>query len=117
MERIAHWWNGSWGSLVRKDVWLDRLDDGRFEIRWSGGDWGESRRVGRVGRCWRREPAAVTEALRSLLGDDLGAWKDLEAISRSLPPRESQPAREGSAAVRGSGTPGPGTAAGPRTGS
>lgn len=90
VERIAHWWNGSWGSLARKDVWLDRLDDGRFEIRWSGGDWGESSPAKREGCCWRRNPAGVIAALNSLLGDDLGAWRDLEAISRSLPPRDAQ---------------------------
>jgi hypothetical protein len=39
--QIGHWWNGHWGRLARRDVWLDQRPDGVFEIRWSGGDWGE----------------------------------------------------------------------------
>ncbi len=89
-ETLAHWWNGHWGYLVRRDVWLDRRPDGVFEIRWSGGDWGERSPAHREGKCWRSTPQGALAALRSLLGDDLSAWKDLEALARSLPPRGSQ---------------------------
>ncbi|MEU1751980.1 hypothetical protein ABZ436_04875 [Micromonospora matsumotoense] len=27
-EQVSRWWNGSWGRLTRRDVWLSR------EVRW-----------------------------------------------------------------------------------
>lgn len=39
MRVLAHWWNGAPGGLPRRDVWVELLDDGRYQVRWRGGEW------------------------------------------------------------------------------
>jgi hypothetical protein len=69
---LVHWWNGSWGRLTRRDVWLEQLDDGRLRVRWRGGAWRD-----RDGRYVTRSPKVATAVCRALLGDDLSQWREL----------------------------------------
>lgn len=71
MELIGHWWNGQWGTLGRRDVWLEQLDDGRFRVRWRGRDWRD-----RDGQYVTRSAKVAVAAVRSLV-DDGGTWKQL----------------------------------------
>jgi len=70
MERRKHWWNGTWGRLARRDVYL--YEDGG---RW----WVESRQGGAEGRSrWFEHPDedAALEQVRLLL-DGPGSWRQL----------------------------------------
>lgn len=73
-EQLAHWWNGSWGGrYVRRDVWVERLDDGRYQVRWRGGEWRD-----RDGCLWRVERVDAWAAVRELIGDGTG-WTRVDA--------------------------------------
>jgi hypothetical protein len=37
-QLLAHWWNGQWGRMARRDVWVELLDEG-YQVRIRGGDW------------------------------------------------------------------------------
>ena len=37
--RLAHWWNGAHSTLVRRDIFVEQLPDGRYQVRWHGGEW------------------------------------------------------------------------------
>ena len=70
MERRKHWWNGTWGRLARRDVYL-------FE---DGGKWlVEGRDGGAEGRStwydFDDEDAAV-DCVRGLLNGP-GEWREL----------------------------------------
>jgi hypothetical protein len=68
---LYHWWNGSWGTMTRRDVWLEELDDGRLLIRWHGGDWRD-----RDGRYVTGRPRVAIAVLRALLDTD-SSWRSL----------------------------------------
>lgn len=42
---VRHWWNGNWGRLARRDVYI-RTDGSTFEL--------ELREGGSDGRAWKR---------------------------------------------------------------
>jgi hypothetical protein len=70
MERRKHWWNGTWGRLARRDVYL-------FE---DGGKWlVEGREGGAEGRSkwydFENEDAAL-DCVRGLLAGP-GEWREL----------------------------------------
>lgn len=69
---LHHWWNGSWGSWTRRDVWLEELTDGRWLVRWRGGDWRD-----RDGRYVTSSPKTAVAVLRALLGEDLSGWREI----------------------------------------
>lgn len=71
MQLVTHWWNGTWGTMTRRDVWLEQLDDGRFQVRWRGGDWRD-----RDGRYITRSPKVAVAAVRALLSTGTG-WREL----------------------------------------
>lgn len=70
MERRKHWWNGVWGKLSRRDVFLYRDGD-----RWLV----EARRGGAEGGSrWfeqDQENAALEDVRRLLVGP--GEWREL----------------------------------------
>jgi len=71
---VEHWWNGSWGTMTRRDVWLEAGDHQVFRVRWRGGDWRE-----RDGVFHTTEARVAVNVLSELLGDvptDNG-WKRL----------------------------------------
>lgn len=74
---VEHWWNGIWGRMARRDVWLYRHEDvpegdpGAWELHVvNGWDWT---------RSWRyRREGTARAYLRHLLGtNDLGEFKDI----------------------------------------
>jgi hypothetical protein len=77
MRTLAHWWNGAWGGMVRKDVWVELLDDGRYDVHWHGGDWRD-----RDGHYRTRDRHVAWWAVRELIGDGEG-WirSDLAPLS------------------------------------
>lgn len=68
-ELLAHWWNRSWGTMTRKDVWVEQLPDGRYQVRWRGGRWRD-----RDGVCWRSSRDDAWTAVKGLL-EDGSDWK------------------------------------------
>jgi hypothetical protein len=74
-ETVHHWWNGTWGRLNRRDVYV-RTDGATFDV--------EVRLGGASGRRWRREfttlPDAVDEAARHRAADQ--TWRDVTAAHR-----------------------------------
>jgi hypothetical protein len=70
MERRKHWWNGSWGRLARRDIYLSVDAD-----TW----WVEARTGGAEGQCRRYEFDNVDTAMdcvRGLLAQP-GRWREL----------------------------------------
>lgn len=70
MERRKHWWNGSWGRLTRRDVYLWE-DGGRWLV--------EARRGGAEGHSnWAEYPDAdaALDAVRNLF-DPAPGWREL----------------------------------------
>jgi hypothetical protein len=70
MERRKHWWNGTWGRLARRDVYL-------FED--AGHWWVESREGGADGRSRRYEftdEESATDCVSGLLAQP-GNWREL----------------------------------------
>jgi hypothetical protein len=72
MERLGHWWNGVAGGLARKDVWAERLDDGRFQVRWRGGEW-----LDRDGSYRTGDERVAVAAVRALVGARAEGWRRL----------------------------------------
>jgi len=75
VKELAHWWNGFWGGkYVRRDVRVELLDDGRYQVRWRGGEWTDRDGCYRTGnklQAW----AAVRELI-----DDGEDWKRVDRI-------------------------------------
>lgn len=70
MERRTHWWNGSWGRLGRRDVYLYQ-DGGQWRV--------EARRGGAEGgSTWSEHPDrdTATDRVRDLLTGP-GRWREL----------------------------------------
>ena len=67
VELLAHWWTESWEMTTRRDVWAERLADGRYQVRWRGGEWRDT-----DGVCWRDTKRAAWVAVRELIGDGEG---------------------------------------------
>ncbi len=71
VRTLAHWWNGRWGGMTRRDVWVDLLDDGRYQVRWRGGAWRD-----RDGLWCGPNKHAAWATVRKLLADG-GEWKKM----------------------------------------
>lgn len=71
MTRLGWWWNRSWGTMTRRDVWLDQDDADRFVIRWRCWDLRD-----RDGLYRTADPAKVIAFLKALLGEDKSAWQE-----------------------------------------
>ncbi len=71
MERRKHWWNGTWGRLARRDIYL-------FE---DAGSWMvEARHGGAEGRSRRYEFADEQAAMACVDGllTQPGDWRELQ---------------------------------------
>ena len=67
-KRLAWWWNGSWGTLTRRDVWLEHDSDrDLFQLRWKVGSYDEEQR-------FYLDGAKVVQDLRGLLGEKKTGW-------------------------------------------
>ncbi|MFC4016424.1 hypothetical protein ACFOW4_00455 [Micromonospora sp. GCM10011542] len=81
-EVTGRWWNGIWGRLGRRDVWLTR------EVRWKVVARAGDAETGRVLR-WEfdSEPEALALVQRVLDADAGGRWREQIGDAASLPPQ------------------------------
>ncbi|MEU7802579.1 hypothetical protein AB0B10_25300 [Micromonospora arborensis] len=71
MDVVGRWWNGSWGRIARRDIWL-LLDGRRWCVRGRvGGDDGRE-----VLHEFDDEQTARAMVSR-MMGTSAGAWRDL----------------------------------------
>ncbi|MET8912403.1 hypothetical protein [Micromonospora sp. NPDC004551] len=77
-EVVRRWWNGIWGRLTRRDVWLVR------ETRWTVMARAGDTESGKVLR-WEfdSEPQALEMVDRLLRADTAGQWREQD---RGTPP-------------------------------
>lgn len=77
-EVVRRWWNGVWGRLTRRDVWLVR------ETRWTVMARAGDAESGKVLR-WEfdSEPDALQMVDRLLRADTAGRWREQD---RGAPP-------------------------------
>jgi hypothetical protein len=59
-----HWWNGSWGTMTRRDVWLETSEHEVIRVRWRGGDWRD-----RDGVFHTTNPTVAINVLVELMGE------------------------------------------------
>src|SRR5262245_7776770 len=91
MELRARWWNGRWGRLARRDIWLKHDQVWRVEARKGDGD----------AKIWshdyptEHEARAAIAAMMKRTGGP-GEWQDLTKITTDW-----------SRQVRGKNTPPP----------
>ncbi len=90
MERVfKHWWNGKFGRIARRDVfvWTDGHHRWEVEAR-RGGANGPSRRQAVHGE---REALELAQRWRDMGGDN---WRDVSRLYRDPPaPRDDRSAR------------------------
>lgn len=76
MELVGRWWNGIWGQLARRDIWLYR--ESVWHVHAREGDTESSREL-----KWQfpdeRAARAMVERLMQARGP--GEWRDLTDIS------------------------------------
>ncbi|WP_231605728.1 hypothetical protein [Micromonospora sp. HK10] len=84
-EVIRRYWNGVWGRLARRDVWLVR------QTRWMVVARAGDTETGKVLR-WEfdAEPEAVRMVERLLRADTAGQWREQTGGRPLTPPRRSQ---------------------------
>jgi len=72
MERVGHWWNGSWGALTRRDVELF-AGRGRWRvIARQGGAEGRE-------RVWEYDSEQQARSwVRRCLDDQTGQWRQMQ---------------------------------------
>ncbi|MCW3815828.1 hypothetical protein ONA91_15390 [Micromonospora sp. DR5-3] len=77
MEEVARrWWNGVWGRLARRDVWLVR------ETRWKVIGRAGDTETGKVLRWeFETEPEAMLMVDRLLRAETAGQWREQEAAA------------------------------------
>ncbi|MEV0731966.1 hypothetical protein [Polymorphospora sp. NPDC050346] len=72
MEQRKHWWNGKWGRLARRDVYL-RADGDRWHVEQRAGG------ADGVPRFYEFDSEDdALDAVRALL-DGPGTWRELSA--------------------------------------
>ncbi len=72
---VRHWWNGTWGRLARRDVYI-RTDGATFEL--------ELREGGTEGRSWKRsyDELAQAELEAARHRDPAMRWTDISGAHR-----------------------------------
>jgi hypothetical protein len=95
-RRLAHAWNGQWGTMSRKDVRVFGLDDvGRYAVEWTGGEWTD-----RAGRLTRAGLDDVLAAVRELIAASPGDWRESSVNDRYADPTQDEiEVREAVAAI------------------
>ena len=86
VELVGRWWNGHWGRMARRDIWLSR----------AGGDWHVRARDGAGGGRevhydFDREYEARAMVER-LIAAAPGGWKDITRLVRK--PQTDPPGRD-----------------------
>ncbi|MER7168206.1 hypothetical protein ABT336_19325 [Micromonospora sp. NPDC000207] len=78
MEQRRHWWNGKWGRLARRDVFLRVDADHWYVEQRAGGAEGVSRFYEHTG------PDEAEETVRALL-DGADTWRELSPRPSGTP--------------------------------
>jgi hypothetical protein len=79
-ELVGRWWNGVWGRLTRRDVWLAR------EVRWHVVARAGDSETGKVLR-WQFDTEDEARAMvRRLVQADGGQWREQVGDSATQPP-------------------------------
>lgn len=88
MELVGRWWNGIWGQLARRDIWLYRQAAWHVHAREGDSETGRELR-------WQFQSEAEARAMvdRLMRARGPGEWRDLTEIStrRRAPPAPDQP--------------------------
>jgi hypothetical protein len=80
MALVGRWWNGKWGRLVRRDIWL--TSESVWHVRARQGDAETGREL--QWRCSTEEEArAMVERL--MRADQPADWRDLTDVTRRSP--------------------------------
>jgi hypothetical protein len=67
--------------MTRRDVWVDHMDDGRYQVRWHGGEWRD-----RDGSYRTTDKKVVWRILQGLIRQDGGeGWKRVDGLSAGKP--------------------------------
>jgi hypothetical protein len=90
VELVQRWWNGRFGRLARRDVWLER--DTTWRVRARDGD-GDS-----PTKTWTFNNRAEADALvhRLITAEPADGWKDITDISSQSPKRDQVAGRASS---------------------
>ncbi|MFI7650520.1 hypothetical protein ACIBTZ_31255 [Micromonospora sp. NPDC049460] len=85
-EEVRRWWNGIWGRLARRDVWLIR------RTRWTVVARAGDTETGKVLRWeFETEPEALRMVDRLLRADGAGQWREQGRGGPSGSPRGREP--------------------------
>lgn len=80
VDLLGRWWNGRWGRLARRDIWLSRTVQWQVTARRGNSETGEVLR-------WHfdSEQQARDMVVRLQTAPDSGDWREQDA-SRAAPP-------------------------------
>ncbi|MEU1812354.1 hypothetical protein [Micromonospora aurantiaca (nom. illeg.)] len=79
-ELVTRWWNGVWGRLTRRDVWLAR------EVWWHVIARAGDSETGRVLRWEFDTEDAARQMVRRLVQADGGRWREQPTDVATQPP-------------------------------
>jgi hypothetical protein len=69
-KRLGWWWNQSWGTMTRRDVWLEQnILTRQFRLRWRLGHESEKRYAS-------PNPLIVIDFLKQLIGEKKTGWQE-----------------------------------------
>jgi hypothetical protein len=82
VELVQRWWNGRFGRLARRDVWLERDTTWRVRARQGDGD--------SPIKTWTFDNRAQADALvhRLITAEPADGWKDITDVSARSPKRD-----------------------------
>ncbi|MEU8014599.1 hypothetical protein AB0B74_01390 [Micromonospora parva] len=79
-ELEGRWWNGVWGRLARRDVWLAR------EVRWHVTARAGDSETGKVLRWKFDTEDEARQMVQRLVQADGGKWREQSGDSATQPP-------------------------------
>jgi hypothetical protein len=110
MELVQRWWNGKWGRLARRDVWLEQDSTWHVHARQGGVDSPTK------DKTWTFANRAEADDMvrRLLAAEPTDDWRDITEISAKPPirdqidraPNPNEGANRGRPAVEGCSEPG-----------
>nr|WP_239542992.1 hypothetical protein [Micromonospora terminaliae] len=77
---VARWWNGTWGRLTRRDVWLAR------EVRWHVVARAGDSEAGNVLRWEFDTEEDARQMVKRLVQADGGHWREMSSEAATQPP-------------------------------
>ena len=84
MQLAQRWWNGRYGRLARRDIWLEQHEVWRVRVRKGDGD--------SPTRTWTFDTRKEAEDLvqRLLAAEPTNGWRDITAVSTNTTPQRPQ---------------------------